>query len=151
LQTEIVSPAAAELAQVIGRLRRAVRQRTRQEWGTPPLPETQLELLRLVRTQPGIRPQEAAEAMGVLPNTVSTLLKALEARGLLERHRDGADARSVRLHPTPAALARIASWQDHRQAVVSAALATLPPADQAAVAGALPALNRLADALGGGR
>jgi DNA-binding MarR family transcriptional regulator len=151
LQTEIVSPAAGELARVIGRLRRAIRQRTRQEWGTSPLPEAQLELLRLVRAEPGIRPQEAADTLGVLPNTVSTLLKALEARGLLERRRDGADARGVQLHLTTAAQARIASWQDRRQAVVSAALAALEPADQAAIAGVLPALGRLADVLGGGR
>jgi DNA-binding MarR family transcriptional regulator len=144
----IAPPVAQELAQSIGRLRRAIRHRTRQEWGAPPLPDAQLELLRLVRTRPGLRPREAAEALGVLPNTVSTLLTSLEGMGLLERQRDGADARCVRLHLTAAARARIADWQDRRHAVVAAALDALEPADRAAIAGSLPALGRLAQALG---
>ena len=95
-----------------------------------------------------MRPREAAEALGVLPNTVSTLLTSLEGLGLLERQRDGADARCVRMHLTAAARARIADWQDRRQAVVAAALDALEPADRAAIASALPALGRLAQALG---
>jgi DNA-binding MarR family transcriptional regulator len=149
LQNDMLAPPVAqELAQTLGRLRRAVRHRTRQEWGTSPLPEAQLELLRLVRARPGLRPRQAAEALGVLPNTVSTLLKSLEAMGLLERQRDGDDARRVRMHLTAAAWARIADWQDRRHAVVAAALDTLAPADRDAIAGSLPALDRLALALG---
>jgi len=149
LQNELVAPPVAqELAQAVGRLRRAIRQRTRQEWGASPLPEAQLEVVRLVRARPGLRPREVAEALGVLPNTVSTLLTALEGMGLLERRRDGADARGVRLHLTAAAHERIASWQDRRQAVVAEALDALDARDRAAIAGALPALGRLAHALG---
>jgi DNA-binding MarR family transcriptional regulator len=144
----IAPPVAQELAQMVGRLRRAIRQRTRQEWGASPLPDAQLELLRLVRTQPGLRPREAAEALGVLPNTVSTLLKSLEGMGLLERRRDGVDARCVRMHLTAAARARFANWQDRRHGVVAAALDALEPADRAAIATSLPALGRLAQALG---
>jgi DNA-binding MarR family transcriptional regulator len=141
-------PVAQELAQTVGRLRRAIRQRTRQEWGAPPLPDAQLELLRLVRTQPGLRPREAAEALGVLPNTVSTLLKSLEGMGLLERRRDGDDARCVRMHLTAKSRARFADWQDRRHAVVAAALDALEPGDRAVIASSLPALGRLAQALG---
>ena len=149
MQNELVAPPVAqELAQAVGRLRRAIRQRTRQEWGASPLPEAQLEVVRLVRARPGLRPREVAEALGVLPNTVSTLLTALEGMGLLERRRDGADARGVRLHLTAAAHERIASWQDRRQAVVAEALDALDARDRAAIAGALPALGRLAHALG---
>jgi DNA-binding MarR family transcriptional regulator len=149
LQNDMLAPPVAqELAQTLGRLRRAVRQRTRQEWGTSPLPEAQLELLRLVRARPGLRPREAAVALGVLPNTVSTLLTTLEGMGLLERQRDGDDARCVRMHLTAAARARIADWQDRRHAVVAAALDALAPADRAAIAGSLPALDRLTHALG---
>jgi DNA-binding MarR family transcriptional regulator len=139
---------APELAQTIGRLRRAIRHQTRLEWGASPLPEAQLELVRLVRARPGLRPREAAEALGVLPNTISTLLTSLEGMGLLERRRGGADARCVQIHLTPAAFERIASWQDRRQAVVATALDRLAPADRAAIAGSLPALGRLAQAMG---
>jgi DNA-binding MarR family transcriptional regulator len=68
--------------------------------------------------------------------------------GLMERRRDGDDARGVRLHLTAAARARIATWQDQRQAVVAAALDTLEPDDRAAIAASLAALGRLAQALG---
>jgi DNA-binding MarR family transcriptional regulator len=146
----VASRTALDLALVVSRLRRAIRQRARQGWGPSPLPEAQLELLRLVRLHPGLRPQEAAETLGVLPNTVSTLLKSLETAGLLERRRDDVDARGVRLHLTPAARARGASWLDRRQSVVADALGSLEPADQASIAGALPALDRLAHALGSG-
>jgi len=149
LQTDNAAATAPELVRVVGRLWRAIRQRARQEWGTAPLPEAQLDVLRLVRARPGLRPQEAAEALGVVPNTVSTLLTALEAAGLLERRRDDADARAVRLQLTAAARARIASWQDRRQAVVTAALRSLTDADQDAVTRALPALSRLAEVLAG--
>lgn len=145
MQNDLIAP---ELAQTIGRLRRAIRHQTRQSWGASPLPEAQLELVRLVRARPGLRPRDAAEALGVLPNTVSTLLSSLEAMALLERRRDGADARCVSIHLTPAAHERIANWQDRRQAVVAEALGTLAPADRAAIAGSLPALGRLAQALG---
>jgi DNA-binding MarR family transcriptional regulator len=148
LQNDMIAPPVAqELVQALGRLRRAIRQRTRHEWGSSPLPEAQLELLRLVKAQPGLRPREAAEALGVLPNTISTLLRSLEGLGLLERQRDGDDARGVRMHLTPAARARIASWQDQRHAVVAAALDALGPDDRAAIAGAVPGLGRLAQAL----
>ncbi len=127
-----------------------MRHRTRLELGSSPLPEAQLDLLRLVRAEPGLRPQEAASRLGVLPNTVSTLLKNLEGTGLLERRRDGADARAVRLYLTPAAWDRIATWQNQRQAVVGAALDSLAPADRDAIARSLPALDRLVRALGAG-
>jgi hypothetical protein len=42
---------------------------------------------------------------------------------------------------------RIAAWRDRRQALVAQAMATLAAADREAVAAALPALRRLADAL----
>jgi DNA-binding MarR family transcriptional regulator len=149
LQNDIIALSVAQdLTQTLGRLRRGIRQRTRQEWGASPLPEAQLELVRLVEAEPGIRPREAAKALGVLPNTVSTLVKSLEGIGLLERQRDATDARCVRMHLTAAAVARIADSRDQRQAVVAAALDTLDPADRAAIASSLPALGRLAHALG---
>jgi DNA-binding MarR family transcriptional regulator len=69
------------------------------------------------------------------------------AAGLLERRRDRRDRRAARLHLTRAAVQRIAAWRDRRQALVAQAMGTLAAADREAIAGALPALRRLADAL----
>lgn len=42
-----------------------------------------------------------AETERVTPATMSKLVRALEAEGLVRRERDGADARAIRLHATP--------------------------------------------------
>jgi DNA-binding MarR family transcriptional regulator len=136
-----------DLMRVVGQLRRSVRRRVRQDWPHAPLPETHLELLRLVSERPGLRVQEAAGALRLASNTVSTLVNKLVAAGLLERRRDRRDGRAARLHLTRAAVRRIAAWRDRRQALVAQAMATLAAADREAVAAALPALRRLADAL----
>ena len=44
---------------------------------------------------------DAAAELGVAPNTVSTLVRQLADAGVLERVRDSADGRVVRLRLTP--------------------------------------------------
>jgi predicted transcriptional regulator len=78
---------ATEVADTVGRVKRAMRHRMRLELGPSP-PEAQLELMRLVRLEPGLRVQDAAAGLGVAPNTVSTLVKQLTAAGMLERRAD---------------------------------------------------------------
>jgi DNA-binding MarR family transcriptional regulator len=139
--------AGRDLMEVVGQLRRSVRRRVRQDWPHAPLPEAHLELLRLVAERPGLRVQEAAGALRLAPNTVSTLVNKLAGAGLLERRRDRRDGRAAQLHLSGAAVERMAAWRDRRQALVVHALGSLAQADRDAVAGALPALRRLADAL----
>jgi DNA-binding MarR family transcriptional regulator len=91
--------------------------------------------------------QEAAGALRLAPNTVSTLVNKLVSAGLLERRRDRRDGRAARLHLTRAAVQRIAAWRDRRQTLVAQAMGTLAAADREAIATALPALHRLVDAL----
>ncbi|HZU15169.1 MAG TPA: MarR family transcriptional regulator [Candidatus Dormibacteraeota bacterium] len=151
MQSEILAPMAGvarDLAEVVHRIRRLIRHRLRAEWGASPLPEAQLEIVRLLRSRPGLRVQEAAGALGVAPNTVSTLVRQLEAAGLLERSGDEGDGRVTRLRLTPVAEERIARWHDARQALVAAALASLSEEDRRRIRDALPALGRLAQALG---
>ncbi|HZV52046.1 MAG TPA: MarR family transcriptional regulator [Candidatus Dormibacteraeota bacterium] len=151
MQSEISSPTssvARDLAEVVHRIRRLIRHRLRAEWGASPLPEAQLEVIRLLRSRPGLRVQEAADALGVAPNTVSTLVRQLEAAGLLERGGDDGDGRVTRLRLTPTAKERIERWHDARQALVAAALAALPEEDRRRIQDALPALGRLALVLG---
>jgi DNA-binding MarR family transcriptional regulator len=131
----------------VHRIRRLLRQRIRAEWGSPPLPEAQLELVRVLRERPGLRVQEAADVLGVAPNTVSTLAGQLAAAGLLERQADASDRRAIHLRLTQAARARIARWRDRRQALMATALRELSEADRDAIVAALPALGRLAGRL----
>src|SRR5437660_6754292 len=121
----VIAPGeATEVADTVGRVKRAIRHRMRLELGGS-LPEAQLELMRLVRLEPGLRVQDAAAGLGVAPNTVSTLVKQLTAAGMLERRADRNDGRVTRLFLTRAARARWALRRDRREGVVRAALAQL--------------------------
>jgi DNA-binding MarR family transcriptional regulator len=142
-----------ELAELIGRLRRSLRRRVRESGAfVPALQEAQVELLRLLSRSPGLRVQQAAVALQLRPNTVSTLTTGLVRQGLVTRSVDPEDGRVVRLALTPAAHARMARWRDHRHAVLGEALAHLDGADRASIAAALDALTRLVTLLeDGGR
>jgi DNA-binding MarR family transcriptional regulator len=142
-----VAPVSADLMQVVGRLRRTVRRRVRRDWAHRPLTESELELLRLVDEQPGLRVLDAAAALGVAPNTVSTLIGRLASGGLLERRPDPRDARAARLAVTTAARERFAAWRDRRQALVGAAMARLDGDDRRAIQACVPALRRLVELL----
>ena len=94
---------ADDLYDVIGLLRR----RSRRLVGAP-LPElalsgAQLELLRVVRRNPGITVAESAQVLGLAANTVSTLVGQLLPLGVLVRERDASDRRVARLDLTPSA------------------------------------------------
>lgn len=138
---------ADRLAEMIGRLRRSLRRRVRESGVFPPLQEAQLELVRLLAREPGMRVQQAAAALQLRPNTVSTLVAGLVRQGLVARVTDPTDGRAVRLQLTLAARRRVARWRDHRHAILGDALARLDDTDRAAVAAALDALGRLASHL----
>lgn len=135
---------SAELMDVVGTLRRSVRRIVRQDWPHRPLTESEVEVLRLLRARPGLRVREAAAALSLAPNTVSTLVGRLVDQDLLERREDERDGRAARLSLSAAAARRIAAWRDRRQHVIERALGRLPEADRQAIARALPALGRLA-------
>lgn len=133
-----------ELADVLRRLRRSLRRRVRESGAFPPLQEAQLELIRLLSASPGIRVQQAATALQLRPNTVSTLVAGLVRQGLVARTSDPGDGRVVRLELTAAARRRMASWRDHHHALLGEAMTHLDGADLDAVAAAIDALRRLA-------
>lgn len=136
---------AEELLAAVGTLRRQVRRTSGRPWPASTLTGAQLDLLRVVRARPGLAVAEAADALGVAANTVSTLVGQLAAAGLLSREADSADRRIARLTLTPSAQHRVAVWRDRRAAVVGGAVAQLPPVDARALAAALPALQQLCE------
>lgn len=134
---------AAEFDYVFGRIRRVLRRVTRREVGLVVLPEAQRELLILVHERPLVTVGGAAEVLQVADNTVSTLVRQLVVAGLLERVRDPANRRVVKLALTPAARHRIARFHDTRTEVLVRALASLDEETRQAVDHALPALRKL--------
>jgi DNA-binding MarR family transcriptional regulator len=144
---ENVTELADDLYDVIGLLRR----RSRRLVGVP-LPElalsgAQLELLRVVRRNPGITVAESARILGLAANTVSTLVGQLLALGVLVRERDTTDRRVARLDLTPTARQGLEQWRDRRAQVTATVLAALPSGDRARLARALPTIARIAAGL----
>jgi DNA-binding MarR family transcriptional regulator len=138
---------AAALLTAIGAVRRTARRAVQQAWDQAPLPPARSELLLLVARRPGITVAEAAHELHLAQNTVSTLVSKLTAENLLDRATDQADRRAARLTVAPAGRARLAGYRDLRAELTARALASLAPADQRALAAAVPALRRLAGQL----
>lgn len=144
LQTRELS---AGLLAVIGPLRRALRRAGRHGLPGEPMPTSQVELLRVVRLQPGIGVGEAAQQLGVAANTVSTLVNQLASARLLERGRDPDDGRAARLHLTARSRRRLALWRDQREQAMTAALDELDDRERESLGRALPALHKILEAL----
>ncbi len=128
---------------MLARLRRAIRHAVRASLSFEPLSDAQLELMRLVEDAPGIRVNEAATALGLAPNTVSTLVSRLVESGMIERAPDPSDGRGGRLALTAAAEARFKAWRRQRALILEGALSRLDAADGSAIESAVPALWRL--------
>lgn len=139
--------AARELADLISRLHRGLRRRVRAGMPGPALPQSHVEVLRLLHDRPGSRVNEAAAALRLAPNSASTIVQQLVRLGFVARVVDERDRRVARLSLTEAAHERIDRWRDNRQAALATALASLEARDRETVREALPALTRLADAL----
>jgi DNA-binding MarR family transcriptional regulator len=78
---------------------------------------------------------------------MSSLVARLVDHGLVRRETDPHDARAVRLSLTAAGEALVAERRTARTRRLDTALAELSSDDVALIAGAVPALVRLADAL----
>jgi DNA-binding MarR family transcriptional regulator len=138
---------AAELAELSGRLRRALRAGVRRDWPYDQLSTAQLDLLRLLADHNALSVNEAAEHLGVAPNTVSGLVRQMTDEGLVSRRPDPGDRRVGRLHASPLALRRLRRWRGFRDSLLANALEHLDAGDQAALTAAVGPLRRLVAAL----
>ncbi|MGC9974981.1 MAG: MarR family transcriptional regulator [Gaiellaceae bacterium] len=127
--------------------RRLLRRRVRSAMNEPALPTTQVELLRVVEAQPGIRVGDAARSLRLAPNTVSTLVRELKQAGLLESGADATDGRAVHLSLTGAAKERLGRWRDERSHLLARALAALAEADLKALESSRAGLSALIEQL----
>jgi DNA-binding MarR family transcriptional regulator len=135
---------ADDLANTLAGVQRLIRRRLRSGVTGPRLRGAEVDLLRLVASQPGIGVSEAAKELYLAGNSVSTLVNQLARDGFLVRETDPADRRAARLMPTPAARARLRDWQERRAALVRRQVDRLDETDRAALEAALPALRNLA-------
>jgi DNA-binding MarR family transcriptional regulator len=135
------------LAKAFGRINRALRYRTRAAHEELGVTDSEAELLRLLRRQPGLRVQDAATELGVASNSVSTLVKQLTRSGLVERTTDPLDARAAQLRLTSQAESWLQGLRSTREDAVAAAFESLTETDKTSIEHATPALRRLAEAL----
>jgi DNA-binding MarR family transcriptional regulator len=81
------------------------------------------------------------------PNTVTTIVNALRARGMVRRATAEDDRRAVELTVTQDGQQAVLRWQATNAAVLHLALSTLPARQRRALATAVPALDALASAV----
>jgi DNA-binding MarR family transcriptional regulator len=84
-----------------------------------------------------------ARAERVSPATITSTVSGLESAGLVQRRRQGADARTVLVEATPKGREVLTEGRRRRVAVLASALDTLDPADRTALANGLDALEKL--------
>jgi DNA-binding MarR family transcriptional regulator len=142
-----VAPSPAGLAEGIARLRRALRRGARAADPGNTLAVAQLELLAALAEHPGARPGQLARQLNMRPNTVTTIVNALRARGMVRRATAEDDRRAVELTVTQDGQQAVLRWQATNAAVLHLALSTLPARQRRALATAVPALDALASAV----
>ena len=91
---------------------------------------------------------EAAAALGLAPNTVSTLVGQLAETDVLERVIDPQDRRVARLTLPTHTKERVERWRDRRASATATAISDLDPSQRADLERAIPIIARLAAALG---
>ncbi|MFD7075746.1 MarR family winged helix-turn-helix transcriptional regulator [Nocardioides sp. NPDC057577] len=93
------------------------------------------------------RVTDLAKVAGVSQPAMTQLVNRLTQQGLLARVADDADRRAVLVEVTDAGREVLETRRGQRAGVLDAALARVSADDRAAIAAALPALDRLVDAV----
>jgi DNA-binding MarR family transcriptional regulator len=137
----------SDLADAVFGLRRVLRRVVRQTMPGPVLPPAEAELLVTVGRTPDMSVTDAARAMQLAPNTVSTLVGRLVTAGLLVRRPDPEDGRVVRLRLSAAGTARMRQWRQHRDDIFETGLAGLEQSDRDVLLEAVSVLRLLTEHL----
>jgi DNA-binding MarR family transcriptional regulator len=107
---------------------RASQQHSRRVEAQVGLAAPQLWALTEVARRPALRVADLAAVMSLHQSTVSNLLDQLEGKGMVERARDPADQRVVRLQPTARGRALLASLDGPSMGLLPDTLFRLPDA-----------------------
>jgi DNA-binding MarR family transcriptional regulator len=143
--TELMLPGA--VADLVARLRRAMRKAARVAQPAMPLSVAQLELLSLLQEHPGARPSDLAGLLRLAANSVSTLANAMAGAGMLDRSPGATDKRTVEFALTPRGARLVGQWRTTNTDLLRNAIAALDTQDQQVLAEALPVLERLVAAI----
>jgi DNA-binding MarR family transcriptional regulator len=141
------APRPEGLAEGIARLRRALRRGARVADPDNSLAVAQLELLAALTEHPGSRPGQLARLLHMRPNTVTTIVNSLSAKGMVSRVTAESDRRAFELTATDIGRQAVLQWQATNAAVLHLALSTLPARQRRALTSAVPALDALARAI----
>jgi DNA-binding MarR family transcriptional regulator len=135
------------VADLVARLRRAMRKAARVAQPAMPLSVAQLELLSLVQDYPGARPSDLAVLLRLAANSVSTLANAMVGAGMLDRSPGATDKRTVEFALTPRGARLVGQWRATNTDLLHNAIAALDADDQQVLTEALPVLERLVAAI----
>ena len=119
------------------------------EAGNDPLPQSELEVLRLLIRVPGQSVGELAQELGMHSSNVSATVRTLVGRGLLERQTDTRDGRIARLAPTAKARAIARQREEAWGELLRARLRRLHPEEVAQLLAATDSLAALVVNLAG--
>lgn len=136
--TELMCAVAA-LEDLAWKMRRTVPARA----GVKPLPGSEMIVLRVILADPGLTVSQAADRLGMHVSNLSTALRSLTAKGLVEKQQDPADRRVTHLIPTTTATQE---QQIIEAEYVRLAMA-LPQRMRRLLVDATPALLALSDAV----
>ncbi|WP_378143860.1 MarR family winged helix-turn-helix transcriptional regulator [Cnuibacter sp. UC19_7] len=106
------------------------------------------EVIRVVVETPGVTLIQIAERLGKFPSNVSTALRDLTERGLVERVRDDTDRRVTRLYPSTTALHGVRTVYASWNRLLAEAVDTLTAAETRRLLDAVPALSKIQQHLG---
>ena len=132
------------VADLVARLRRAMRKAARVRAPAMPLSVARLELLSLLQEHPGARLGDLAGLLHLAANSVSTLANAMVSAGMLDRSPGTTDKRTVEFTLTPRGAQLVGQWRTTNTALL---LSALDPQDRHILNKALPVLERLVAAI----
>ncbi|SFW92016.1 TetR/AcrR family transcriptional regulator C-terminal ligand-binding domain-containing protein [Amycolatopsis australiensis] len=125
----------------------ATQRRAAEEWVRDrDLTFEQATALEYLRRHPGAIQRDLAKMTHTTPANVSTLLKGLEHRGLVERRTEAGDERSKRVYATPAGIDRIAGFDTAMAKIAETIFAPLDEGERATLNALLARIDpRLAE------
>jgi DNA-binding MarR family transcriptional regulator len=144
-------PLGLEIADVVSRLRRAMRRAARAAGREGSLPGglsvAQLELLSCLADHPGARPGQLARLLRLAPSSVATLVNSLRGDGLVSRTGGQPDRRTASLLLTPEGADSVRRWREINERILQSAITKVAPASRDALGAALAGLRQLTAAV----
>lgn len=141
--TNALSATPATLAEVITKLRRALRTSIRTDYSWESLPMAQVELMQTLNEAGELRIGDLATVMLLAPNTVSSLVQQAVAARRVERIKHPDDGRIAVVRLTEHGSSQLKEWIEAHEYRLSAALAELSAKDRSGIFKAVASLDRL--------